>query len=261
LFALDTGSTNLSGCDPDLAALWVVDLTSNEVRRHSFDRTILFRTSYLNDLAVDAHHGVAYLVDSGGEAPNALLVLDLETGTTRRVLDDHPTVRAGPPASPEAFRVGDTSLVSPDFRIGATAAARSPDGATVYWTKPDTLCSIPSGALRDESLRPGDLDRFIHSWPRRDFAADGIDQDHQGRLVMTDVTNNAVTRFDPASGEYERIASDPRIDWPDGIAFAIDGSCYVTASQMHRSGMFDGGADRRHPPFAVLRIAASVADS
>jgi hypothetical protein len=34
------------------------------VRRYGFDRSVLFETSYLNDLAIDAAHDIPYLVDS-----------------------------------------------------------------------------------------------------------------------------------------------------------------------------------------------------
>jgi hypothetical protein len=43
LYALDTGSEALSGCDPDRAALWAVDLQTDAVRRYGFDRSVLFR--------------------------------------------------------------------------------------------------------------------------------------------------------------------------------------------------------------------------
>jgi sugar lactone lactonase YvrE len=256
LYALDTGSKELSGCDPDLAALWVVDLVTGAIEhRFGFDDTTLFPTSYLNDLTVDAQHGVAYLVDSGGLPPNALIVLDLNSGRARRVLDDHETLRADLPATPRAYRVEGVSLITDpeSFSVGVSAAAHSPDGKFVYWTKPDTLCCAPAAIMRDDTISADELDAAITRWPPRDFAADGIDRDEQGRIVLTDVTNSAVARFDPATGEYERLAADRRISWPDGVAVAPDGSIYVTASQIHRSPMF-AGADRRSPPWRVMRL-------
>lgn len=71
LYALDTGSEALSGCDPNRAAPLAVDLQTDVVRRYGFDRSVLLETSYPNDLAVDAAHDVAYLVDSGAYQPDA----------------------------------------------------------------------------------------------------------------------------------------------------------------------------------------------
>lgn len=50
LFAIDTGSKSLSGCDPSAAALWVIDLDLDViVRRYAFPPDVVFPTTYLNE--------------------------------------------------------------------------------------------------------------------------------------------------------------------------------------------------------------------
>jgi sugar lactone lactonase YvrE len=44
--------------------------------------------------------------------------------------------------------------------------------------------------------------------------------------------HSAITRVTPA-GTLELVIADPRLRWPDGFAFAPDGSLYVTASALH----------------------------
>src|SRR5207248_1729485 len=42
----------------------------------------------------DGRAGVAYITDSSGEGPNGIVVVDLDTGASRRRLHDHPSTKA-----------------------------------------------------------------------------------------------------------------------------------------------------------------------
>ncbi|MEO1026817.1 MAG: L-dopachrome tautomerase-related protein, partial [Pseudomonadota bacterium] len=44
-------------------------------------------TSFLNDLAIDREHGAIYISDTGDGANSAIIVIDMETGRARRVLE------------------------------------------------------------------------------------------------------------------------------------------------------------------------------
>ena len=50
------------------------------------------------------------------------------------------------------------------------------------------------------------------------------------------------------------LARDPRMSWPDGMAFGPDGLLYVTISQVGRMPLFNDGQDRGQPPYVVLRL-------
>lgn len=265
IYALDTGSTDLSGCDPKKTALWKLDAHAGTVlARHTFPADVVLPTSYLIDFALDSRNGAAYLLDAGRDPPNALIVLDLNTGRSRRVLNDHPSPRIGPSSGKRGLLADRKPLLVRDARghaqpvkAGAIGIALHSDDGTLYWSKPDTLYSMDTKTLLNPNATEAQLDAAIRNWPSRPFASDGLAHDRAGHILLTDVTHNGVQRLSPDMGSYELLASDPRISWPDAIAVAPDKAIYVTSSQFHRSGMFNDGLDRRRAPFSLFRLAPS----
>jgi hypothetical protein len=263
IYALDTGSTDLSGCNPASAALWVLDAHAGTVlKRHSFAPDIVLPSSYLIDFALDTRSGAAYLLDAGREPPNCLIVLDLATGRARRVLNDHPSLqisassgRRGLLANRKPLLVRDNRGQAQPVQAGAIGITLHDDEGALYWSKPDTLYSVDTTLLLDPGVSAAQLDAAIRTWPVRPFASDGLTYDRGGHILLTDVTHNGVQRLTPGSGNYELLISDPRISWPDGIAVGPDHAIYVTSSQFHRSSMFNDGVDRRRAPFSLLRLA------
>jgi sugar lactone lactonase YvrE len=89
---LDPGAPKLAALVPGAPKLVEIDLATDQVvRTIRFDTKAAPEGSYLNDVRVDSAKQVAYLTDSG---LGALLVIDLKTGTTRRLLEDHPSTKA-----------------------------------------------------------------------------------------------------------------------------------------------------------------------
>ncbi len=265
IYALDTGATEMSPCDPNRAALWVLDAHSGRVvQRHPLRSDVVFPSTCLIDLALGSSDGgVAYLLDSGPEAPNALIVFDLVSGNARRVLNDHPSMRAsaslgrrGVVANGKPLHVRDAHGHKQPVHLGAIGVALSSDDGTLFWSKPDILYSVPTALLRDAGVSDGALDSAINTWPIRHFSSDGLARDKEGHVLLTDVTHNGVQRLSPLQGHYELLASDPRISWPDGIAVGPDGAIYVTSSQFHRGAPFNGGTDARRPPFGLFRLCS-----
>jgi hypothetical protein len=263
IYAVDTGSTDSSRCDPARAALWVLDAHSGGIVRHyAFPTDVVFPTTYLTDLALDHRGGgTVYLLDSGAEAPNALILLDLASGNARRVLNDHSSMRAsgslgrrGVLASGKPLLVRDASGHAHPVQAGAVSVALRTDDNTLYWSKHDTLYSVSTELLLDPYTSGEKLDSAINTWPIRHFSSDGLARDKEGHILFTDVTHNGVQRLSPLQGHYDLLVSDPRISWPDGIAEGPDGAIYVTSSQFHRSAVFNAGTDRRRPPFGLFRL-------
>jgi hypothetical protein len=263
IYALDTGSTDLSGCDAKRAALWVLDAHSGVVAGcYAFADDVVLPSSYLIDFALDLRNAVAYILDSGRDPPNALIVLDLNTGRSRRVLNDHPSLRVSPSQGRRGVLANRKPLLVRDARghaqpvqAGAIGIALHADDSTLYWSKPDALYSIGTDLLLDAQIGADRLEASVTQWPPRSFASDGLARDGEGHLLFTDVTHNGVQRLSPSRGNYELLVSDPRISWPDGIEVGPDGAIYVTSSQFHRSALFHDGVDRRCAPFSLFRLS------
>src|SRR4051812_29688784 len=98
LWILDTGSINFGPVIPGGAKLVGVDLASDRVfKTIAFPPEVALKTTYLNDVRFDLRMGkagVAYITDSSGEGPNGIVVVDLDSGTSRRRLHDHPSTKA-----------------------------------------------------------------------------------------------------------------------------------------------------------------------
>lgn len=260
LFALDTGATSFDGCDPAAAALYCIDLDHNAiVRRYSFAEGVVRKTSYLNDLVVEYARGTAgtaYITDSGSHGPNAIVVLDLDSGRSLRRLSGHLSVRGKSGNDGFAIRVHGETLAMPGA-VGADGIALSPDGKTLWWTplsSYDFHC-IATDVLADFTKPDVEAVRAVQTLPEREFASDGLDCDREGRVYFTDITNGAIQRYIPAQQRFERIAHDARLVWPDAVSLGPDRILYVTASQLNRAPSFNGGTDLREKPFALYRMA------
>ena len=77
---------------PGGARLIRVDLATDEVTRtYHFDNEAAPEKSYMND--VRFAHGHAFISDSG---LGAIMVVNLDTDTVRRLLEDHPSTKVEP---------------------------------------------------------------------------------------------------------------------------------------------------------------------
>jgi len=263
LFVLDTGAESFEGCEPAAAALYCIDLDSDAiVRRYTFAEGVVLATSYLNDLVVEYNRGsagTAYISDSGSHGPNAIVVIDLETGRSLRRLSGHPSVRGKSGESGFAISVHGQTLAMPGA-VGVDGIALSPDGKTLWWTPLSSydFHSMATDVLADVTKSDVECARAVQTMPEREFASDGLDCDREGRVYFTDLTNDAIQRYIPAERRYETIVHDERLVWPDAVSLGPDRILYVTASQLNRAPAFNGGTDLRENPFALYRMASDA---
>lgn len=82
---------------------------------------------------------------------------------------------------------------------------------------------------------------------------DGLEFDARGNLYLTSLEWGAVRVLRP-DGRIEVVARATDLLWPDSIAISHDGDLLVSASQFHRMPAFNGGLDRRTPPYKVFRM-------
>jgi sugar lactone lactonase YvrE len=214
-----------------------IDLARDEAMQTiAFDESIAPQGSYLNDVRFHPSGRHAFITDSG--AKGALIVLDLETGEARRVLDGHPTTQ---PEKDVVVKTDGEELRRPDGR-GAEFAADgievSPDGAWVYWQAltGHTLYRIPTQALLDVEVSDQALGEQVEKVGEVGVS-DGYWMDARGRLFISAVEENAVKVREP-TGEVRTFVQDERLRWPDSFAQHPDGAIYVTTSHIQDSMWF-----------------------
>jgi len=213
--------------------------------------------SFFNDIAVDPVHRSIFISDASAKNP-ALVVVDMDSGSARRVLERHASVVAQPIAMTIGERTYSTDRDGrPLALIGVDGITIDPRSEWVYYaaSQGTDLWRARAADLVDEALTDAELAARIERYGDRPVC-DGITIDGAGNVYITDLTGYAVGVVDPA-GEYRTLYRDEQLlSWPDGMAFGADGYVYVVANQLHLSPAFNRGEDLSTPPYYVLRFPA-----
>jgi hypothetical protein len=199
----------------------------------------------------------AMRADPTRDDPPAIIAVDLRSGRARRVLDGHPSFEPAPlPAF--TLRSGLLRAAGADgqkrtIRFGLDPITIDTEHEWVVWGpgNAQSLYRARAADLADPALPAEELARRVERY--RDKAnSDGISMDRLGNVYVTDLLRGAVG-VSTAEG-YRVLARDPRMIWPDGLAFGPDGLLYVSVSQVGRMPFVNDGQDRGQPPYVVLRL-------
>jgi sugar lactone lactonase YvrE len=221
----------------------------------------LVETSFLDDLALDPEEPFIYLADPAGGDDAALIVVDLVTGLSRRVLH------------------GDHAVRSEQIGLqleGKTLGVRRPDGR---WVQPlsgvnpitvdkkgrylffgpmnsQILYKVETEDLRNPDLLEQELVGRLKRVTGQKPIASSMSIDSKGNIYFADIQRQAITFISVADQRLHSLVTDPRILWPDGLCFGADGKLHFFASQLNRAAIFNEGKDQSHPPFWVFKIKA-----
>ena len=244
LWILDPANPSFRGVVANGAKLLKVDLSTDEIiQKISFDPEIAPVNSYLYDVRVDTKRNIAYITDSG---LGALIVVDLATGKSRRLLENHHSTKAE-----DITMVFDTGpWLRPDGskpRVHSDGIALDPSGEYVYYQALTgrTLYRIAAEYLCDETLSETQLAEKVER-VAESGAADGILFCPRGYIYLSAIEDNAIRRITP-EGKLETVIQDPRIKWADSFAFESGGDIYFTISQIHLGSS-------RQEPFKIYKF-------
>ncbi len=244
LWVLDSASPNSSGVVPGGAKLLKVNIDNGKtLQKILFDDTVAPPAAYLNDVRVDASRDAAYITDSG---LGALVVVDLKTGKARRCLAEHASTKSEDVVVTIGGREWRPGGQVP--RVNADGLALSKNGDLLYYHALAglTLYRIETRWLRDAAVTERMLEAEVESLYET-CAADGIGIGPNGYLYLTAVDDDAIKLF-VSLGKLRTVVKDPRLKWPDSLAWGPDGCIYVTTSQIHL------GDDVREP-YRIFKIA------
>jgi sugar lactone lactonase YvrE len=219
-----------------------VDLqTDSIIQIIYFNDEVAPLNSYLNDIRVDTELNFAYLTCSG---LGAIIVVDLNSGQSRRLLTDHYSTKA----EDISLTINGQSI---NFDVHSDGLALSDDGNELYYKALTgrALYKISASALRDESLTNSELENEV-VYVTETIPCDAMEFDPDGYLYFTSIEDNSIYRFLP-SNELSLIVTDDRLKWPDSFSITHSGDIYVTNSRIY----FPPG---KHSVFQIKRTTTDI---
>jgi len=230
---------------------WILDLGMNQLigwdlnnNRHvktiTIPKDVLVEKSFLQDFALDQKRNRVIIADmSQGDlvsAPQpAFVVVDLQTGSAKRMLQEH-----------------ESMLPTGEGKIGLNPITIDSQYEWVYYGALEgrTVYRIPASAFDTNDIVAKSL---IERYGPKPFS-DGITVDNEGNVYITDTEKDVIGVTTPAG--YKVVAMLPQgQSWPDGFAFGPDGYIYATVNQLDRSKGLSG-EETGTPPYLIVRIKA-----
>lgn len=261
LWMLDIGSAT----SPPKLVAW--DLNRNTLAQRVDLASVWNVQSFMQDLAIDLTRNHAYIADIGGIDPNAaqtpaIVVVNLATGATRRVLESHPALKAEDldmliEGKPVQIKRDDGSIFRP--RVGINPITIDAKDQYVYFGSMTgtAIYRVRAELLADAAQSPDALGSSVELWGTKGIS-DGFNIDQAGNVYVTDLTTNSIRvalAGEPKSGGYVPLTeSSPSLSWADGVSFGGDGMLYATVNQLHRSAALNAGTDETKPPFTIVRL-------
>lgn len=212
LYVLDPSSPEMKGV-VGRPKLHRFNLATNKLdKTWEFDEVSAPKMSYLNDLRIDDDAKKIFITDSG---LGGIVVLDMKSGESKRVLDKHPSTKS------ENVTL---TVDNKEFKkkIHSDGIALSPVDNKLYYHALTgyNLYRVPTEALetnlRDETSLVKQVEK-VGVTP----APDGMIFDKEGNLYMADLERNAVSYRTP-DGDIKILIQDERISWPD--TFTMEGN-------------------------------------
>ena len=247
LWIVDVGAPGLSMPKvPHGPKIVKVDLASNSVARVYDLDGVTNGKSFIDDIRF--HGSLAYVTDAGSPG---VIVLDLSSGSARRVLDNDVSVTAQRPITAD-----DRTLRGPDgkpVRIHADQLEVSPDGKFFYYQPASgPMARIGTRYLDDPKLPQAQLAKHVTTFAKT-LSTGGSAIDADGNIYCSDVEKDRILKITP-DGTVTVLISDPRLDWVDAMWIDDAGFLYMPAAQLDRMAPFNGGVDKVDYPISIFKM-------
>ena len=265
LWVVDAGARGVGyKAVPGAAKIVRIDVRSNRVRRvYPAPPSAVREYSYFNDTRFSPDGRRVYISDAAGRLP-AIVVLDIESGAMRRVLENHPLTIA-------RFKMyGDSRQLvlkdpipawwggmTTDKMVNVDQLEVSPDGRWLYFHPIGGPLARVETRLIDDPRTPPEMlfnsvEKLIDTW-----TAAGTAIDAAGNIYMSQVNTRSVMRITPDM-TVTTLVSDPRLTWVDAMWIDSAGFLYMPAAQLDKtSANFAGGPAQLRYPMKIWKMAIS----
>lgn len=226
--------------------------TGKQIVNYAFPASVAGPGSMLNDVLLDVHSEKLLLSDTGPiNGKSAILVYDIATNTSRRVLSGHPTLSASKNyifVEGKPFTVA--GLFHPRYGLDGIAI----DDTYFYYSafNRGELYKIPLARLTDAQLSDKELEPYIEKVADITMS-DGMWADKQGNIWLTDVEHSAILRV-TREGKLETVFKDPRFRWPADFAVSPDGWFYFNCDAIDQTQMVSRKTVLERGPYYQFRF-------
>ncbi|MHB8268890.1 L-dopachrome tautomerase-related protein [Bradyrhizobium sp.] len=219
-------------------------------------------SSQPQDIVIDQKNRKFYIADEdigpGGDGTHAaIIVVDMDSGRTRRVLDgDKSTVPENLPITVDG---SDLTVPGKDgkptiIKVGCDGITMDVRAEWVYFAPLTgrSVYRIRVADLNDEKLSSTELSAKVERYSDKPNNG-GLSIDYAGNLYLTAVESKSIGVVG-ADRKYRTFLTEPEMVWPDGITAGPDGYMYVSASQISAAAMFHGGKAENKEPYLIYRF-------
>ena len=238
------------------ARLLAFDLDSGDlVHDHEFRPEIAPAGSFLQDLQVSADGQTVVIADASfwRKSP-ALIVYDVETRSSRRVLKGHPSVSA------ENYLIRNT-LKDMSFLGGLVSLRGGVDGIAfdvandwLYYAaiSQSGLYRIRVRDILEQTLPDRQLANRVERFSDKPLR-DGLSADIDGNIYVTDVEHGAIFIVSD-QGRLQTLIKSPRIRWADALSFGPNGWLYLADSAIPDQVLQSRDHIERSGPYSIYRF-------
>jgi sugar lactone lactonase YvrE len=217
------------------------------------------KDTFVNDFAVDNTHRQIFISDPAGGANAAIIVVNLETGASRRVLQGHPSVvpeNIDLVIDKRPVQVKDAAGHLSRPHIGINPITEDLQNEWVYFGPMHglNLYRIKAADLADENLDDKVLAQRVERYSTKPIS-DGISIDRENNIYLGELAENAIGVI-KTDRSYQRLAQYPNLSWVDAFSFGPEGKLYAIVNRLHESAPLNGGEALSIPPYFLLQVNA-----
>ena len=217
------------------------------------------KDTFVNDFAIDGKHQRIFISDPAGGANAAIIVVNLDTGAARRVLQGHASVvpeNIDLVIDQQPVQVKDATGQLSRPHIGVNPITEDLQNEWVYFGPMHglSLYRIKAADLADESLDAQTLGQKVERYSAKPIS-DGISIDRDNNIYLGELAENAIGVIKP-DRSYQRLTQCPNLSWVDSFSFGPEGKLYAVVNRLHQSAVLNGGMALSKPPYFLLRVNA-----